>query len=109
MLHCGCRPLSDGLCLLVGIQPLWPFSQFELRCSILEYLDLIVLGIWLLTAVALYLRNSDGVQIATLSLMSFTAYILLRAYLPPPEDVFRLVAGGWMYAARQGTPVLDRW
>ncbi len=92
-----------------GIQPLWPFSSTEICFRVIEYLDLIVLGIWLSAALALYLYRSRNIRIAAAALSAFTVYVLLRAALPEPTGVFKLMAGGWMYAAPEGTPVLDWW
>jgi membrane-bound metal-dependent hydrolase YbcI (DUF457 family) len=92
-----------------GIQPLWPFWPTEVCFSVIEYLDLIVLGIWLSAAVALYWYRDQNIRIATAALTTFTAYVLLRSVLPEPTGVVKLIAGGWMYAAPEGTPVLDWW
>lgn len=91
-----------------GIQPLWPFSPLVIRLDILEYLDLFVLALWLSAAVCMYkLGNSRRVAAVTFSL--FVGYVALRAALPPPTGIWKFLAGGWMYEAPQGTPVLDWW
>lgn len=92
-----------------GVEPFWPVNDFELCFSLIEYLDLIVLGIWLAGAMTLLRRPSSGPLIATVTLCSFSAYVLLRAALPAPTGWLHLLTGGWMYAAPQGTPVLDWW
>lgn len=92
-----------------GIQAMWPFASTEFCYNVIEYLDLIVLGIWLLSATALYFFPLQSFRIATTALALFTVYVLLRAVLPEPTGLFKLIAGGWMYAAPQGTPVLDWW
>lgn len=92
-----------------GIQPLWPFSSMEICFSVIEYLDLIVLGIWLLAVVALYLYREQNIRIAIATLSIFSVYVSLLAVLPEPTGVLNLIAGGWMYAAPEGTPLLDWW
>ncbi len=102
--HC----LTDAL-YWWGIQPLWPFSSEEFSFGVIEYLDLIVLGLWLTAAVCLYKFRGRGASIASLTLVGFALYVLLRALLPPPTGLLQFVTGGWMYEAPQGTPVLDWW
>lgn len=92
-----------------GIEPLWPVSSWEWCLNVIEYLDLVVLGIWLAGALALYQFRRYSVFIGALTLSSFAMYVGLRSVLPPPTGVFQLIAGGWMYAAPEGTPVLDWW
>jgi membrane-bound metal-dependent hydrolase YbcI (DUF457 family) len=102
--HC----LTDSL-YWWGIQPLWPIDSYELCFEQLEYLDLIVLSIWLGGAVWLFRSPTKRLRIATVTLGSFAVYVALRAVLPQPTGLFHLLTGGWMYAAPQGTPVLDWW
>lgn len=102
--HC----LTDSL-YWWGVQPLWPVDSYEVCFDLLEYLDLLVLTIWLGGAIWLLRSPARRKHIAKATLSSFTAYVLLRAVLPPPKGVFHLLTGGWMYAAPQGTPVLDWW
>lgn len=98
-----------------GIQPFWPLDSYELCFKLIEYLDLFVLTIWLGGAGGLYRtsrsagNSSTGRRVAMLTLSTFAGYVLLRAALPKPTGVFHLLTGGWMYAAPQGTPVLDWW
>jgi membrane-bound metal-dependent hydrolase YbcI (DUF457 family) len=94
-----------------GIQVLWPFSRWEVCFSWIEYLDLLVLGVWLAGAVALYRFPARGVQVALLTLSLFIGYLTVRSLLPAPTpgSVMHLVTGGWMYSAPRGTPVLDWW
>lgn len=104
----GVHCLTDAL-YWWGIRPLWPFSPVEVTFGILEYLDLLVLGLWLLAAVVLYLKRQNYSQVAALTLGSFALYVATRAVLPPPTGFHAFITGGWMYAAPQGTPVLDWW
>ena len=99
-----------------GIQPFWPANSYELCFKLIEYLDLFVLTIWLGGAGWLYRtsRATEGSltgcrRVAILTLSTFAGYVLLRAVLPEPTGVLHLLTGGWMYAAPQGTPVLDWW
>ena len=99
-----------------GIQPFWPANSYELCFKLIEYLDLFVLTIWLGGAVWLFQssRSADGSsttrrRVAMLTLSTFAGYVLLRAALPKPTGIFHLLTGGWIYAAPQGTPVLDWW
>lgn len=109
--HC----LTDSL-YWWGIQPFWPAHSYELCFKLIEYLDLFVLTIWLGGAGWLY-RSSKSAEtssthrrrVALLTLSTFAGYVTLRAVLPKPTGVFHLLTGGWMYAAPQGTPVLDWW
>ena len=109
--HC----LTDSL-YWWGIQPFWPVDSYELCFKLIEYLDLFVLTIWLGGAGWLYRSSkstespsTDPRSVAMLTLSAFAGYVLLRAVLPQPTGVFHLLTGGWMYAAPQGTPVLDWW
>ena len=106
--HC----LTDSL-YWWGIQPFWPAHSYELCFKLIEYLDLFVLTIWLGGATWLFRASkSESVnsgRVAAVTLSTFTGYVLLRAILPKPTGVFHLLTGGWMYAAPQGTPVLDWW
>jgi membrane-bound metal-dependent hydrolase YbcI (DUF457 family) len=94
-----------------GIRVLWPFSKWEVRLQWLEYLDVLVLGLWLAGAVALYKLPTRGFQIAAVTLGLFAGYLTLRAVLPAPTpgSLIHFITGGWMYAAPQDTPVLDWW
>lgn len=106
--HC----LTDSL-YWWGIQPFWPIDSYELCFKLIEYLDLFVLAIWLSGAVCLFRfskkTTANNPRVATVTLSTFTGYVLLRTILPQPTGVFHLLTGGWMYAAPQGTPVLDWW
>ncbi len=102
--HC----LTDSL-YWWGIQPLWPFSRYELKLSVLEYLDLVVLTIWLTAAVVLWCRPDWGCATATVTLAVFLGYVAVRASLPPPTGWWKFLTGGWIYAPPRGTPVLDWW
>ena len=102
--HC----LTDSL-YWWGIQPLWPFSSHELTLNLIEYLDLFALGIWLAGVIKLYRAPMIGTRVAAVTLGGFSAYVLIRALLPVPTGWFHFLTGGWMYAAPQGTPVLDWW
>jgi len=104
LVHC----LTDAL-YWWGIQPLWPFSSTEICLGVIEYLDLIVLCLWLSAAFSLYKFRNHGIRIASLTFVVFALYVLLRAIQPAPTGFFKLVTGGWMYEAPQGTPVLDWW
>lgn len=104
LVHC----LTDAL-YWWGIKPLWPFSSTEICFGIIEYLDLIVLSLWLSAVFSLYKFRDQGVRIASLTFVAFTSYVLLRALMPAPTGFFELVTGGWMFQAPQGTPVLDWW
>jgi membrane-bound metal-dependent hydrolase YbcI (DUF457 family) len=92
-----------------GINVLWPFGRVEICFHVLEYLDLLVLAIWLIGAVMLYRTSGRGRAVAATTLGVFAIYVGLRAVLPPPTGVWHWLTGGWMYAAPQGTPVLDWW
>tara|TARA_R110002072_G_scaffold238769_3_gene396422 strand:- start:48107 stop:48721 length:615 start_codon:yes stop_codon:yes gene_type:complete len=96
-----------------GIQPFWPVDSYELCFSLIEYLDLFVLAIWLGGAACLFRSSKKDTancqRVAALALCTFTGYVALRAILPKPTGLFHLLTGGWMYAAPQGTPVLDWW
>lgn len=88
----------------------WPFSDSGVSLQAVEYLDLLVLALWLAAAVCLYRRPARGPQIATISLSLYTTYVLVRWCLPQPkEGWFYLITGGWMYAPAGNTPVLDWW
>ena len=102
--HC----LTDSL-YWWGVKPLWPFHEYEVCFELLEYLDLIVLAIWLGGAVWLYRSPQNRHRVAAFTLSLFAGYVALRWALPKPTGVFHLLTGGWMYAAPQGTPVLDWW
>jgi membrane-bound metal-dependent hydrolase YbcI (DUF457 family) len=102
--HC----LTDAL-YWWGVEPLWPMSRYKVCFNVLEYLDLIVLAIWLTGAGWLFRKSSNSSRVATMTLVCFAVYVVLRAALPAPTGVFKLLTGGWMYAAPQGTPVLDWW
>jgi membrane-bound metal-dependent hydrolase YbcI (DUF457 family) len=94
-----------------GIQILWPFSRWEVCFSWIEYLDLLVLGLWLAGALAIYKLPTRRARIAAVTLSLFIGYLTVRAILPPPTpgSVVHLLTGGWMYSAPRGTPVLDWW
>jgi len=107
--HC----LTDSL-YWWDMQPFWPVTSYELCFELIEYLNLFVLSIWLGGAVWLFRssRSADGSstaprRVAMLTLSTFAGYVLLRAALPKLTGMFHLLTGGWIYAAPQGTPVLD--
>ena len=111
--HC----LTDSL-YWWGIQPFWPVNSYELCFKLIEYLDLFVLAIWLGGAAWLFRsskkpahhgNNKNNRRVAVFTLGTFCGYVLLRSFLPEPTGIFHLLTGGWMYAAPQGTPVLDWW
>jgi len=105
VLHC----LTDSL-YWWGIYPLWPVAGFELKFDLLEYLDLIVLSIWLAGAVLLWrARGRHDRRIASVTLGAFALYVAARAVLPEPTGWLKLITGGWIYAPPHGTPVLDWW
>lgn len=115
VLHC----LTDSL-YWWGIQPFWPAHSYELCFKLIEYLDLFVLTIWLGGAAWLFRASKKPAldddntknnrrHVAMVTLAVFASYVMLRAVLPKPTGVFHLLTGGWMYAAPQGTPVLDWW
>ena len=93
------------------IQVLWPFRRWELCFGWIDYLDLLVLGLWVTSAFLLYRYPGRGLRIAAMTLGLFTGYVAVRAVLPPPErgGILHFVTGGWMYSAPRGTPVLDWW
>ena len=92
-----------------GIQFFWPFSHWGLMLKAIEYLDLLVLGMWLIAAVWLYKSPNQGRRIAVGSLSLFSEYVLLRWLLPQPTGLLHLVTGGWMYLAPGSTPLIDWW
>ncbi len=101
--HC----LTDTL-YWFAVKPFWPISQIEVSFDILEYLDLIVLAIWFGGAVCLY-KTSKPVRVAGTVFGILTGYVALRAILPAPTGLLKLITGDWMYAAPKDTPVLDWW
>jgi len=102
--HC----LTDSL-YWWGVQPFWPFDPYEVRFDVLEYLDLIVLAIWLSGSIWLFRSPMKRLLIAKATLGLFAAYVITRSVLPQPTGILQLLTGGWMYAAPKGTPVLDWW
>jgi membrane-bound metal-dependent hydrolase YbcI (DUF457 family) len=102
--HC----LTDSL-YWWGVKPFWPIDEYEMCFELLEYLDLIVLAIWLGGGVWVYRSPQNRHRVATCTLTSFAIYVVMRWALPKPTGMFHLLTGGWMYAAPQGTPVLDWW
>jgi membrane-bound metal-dependent hydrolase YbcI (DUF457 family) len=92
-----------------GVQFFWPFSHWGPMLKAIEYLDLLVLGMWLMAAVCLYKWPKQGRRIATCSLSLFAAYVLARWLLPQPTGLFQVVTGGWMYLAPGSTPFIDWW
>ena len=92
-----------------GVKIFWPVRDTEITFNVIEYLDLIVLTIWLGGALCLYSFPKHGVRTALITLGLFAAYVVLRATMPPPTGLFRFITGGWMYEAPKGTPVLDWW
>ena len=102
--HC----LTDAL-YWWGIFPFWPVSDFELKFGLLEYLDLIVLTIWLVGLAALCKRRGSTAGTGAAILITFALYVAIRAALPEPTGMMKLIMGGWIYMPPQGTPVLDWW
>ena len=92
-----------------GVRFLWPFSDWEPCLKAIEYLDLLVLGLWATSAVLLYIRPDRGYAIAATTLSLFAGYVALRWLLPQPTGWLHFVTGGWMYSAPNQTPVLDWW
>jgi len=92
-----------------GVRFLWPFSEWGPMLKAIEYLDLLVLGMWLVAAVCLYKWPRQGKTIATCSLSLFAAYVLARWLLPQPTGLLHIVTGGWMYLAPESTPIFDWW
>src|SRR5258708_6591626 len=105
------RPLF-GWCLLAsfvhdltdlpywwGIRFFWPFSDWAPMLKAIEYVDLVVLGMWLTAAVCLYKWPERGRKIAVASLSIFAGYVLVRWMLPQPTGLLHQITGGWMYLA----------
>jgi len=92
-----------------GVRVFWPFSDWELRLNAIEYLDLLVLGLWLSATALLYFRPRWGCSIGATTLTVFATYVALRWMLPKPTGTLYHLTGGWMYAAPSQTPVLDWW
>jgi membrane-bound metal-dependent hydrolase YbcI (DUF457 family) len=92
-----------------GVRFLWPFSDRGVMLKALEYLDLIVLAMWLTAAIWLWKRPARSRQIAIVSLSLYTGYVILRWILPKPTGIWHQITGGWMYLAPGDTPVLDWW
>lgn len=87
----------------------WPFSSHEVALNAIEYLDLLVLVLWLAAAFCLYKWPERGRQIAVTSLSLYAGYVIARWMLPKPTGLWKQLMGGWMYAAPEKTPVLDWW
>jgi membrane-bound metal-dependent hydrolase YbcI (DUF457 family) len=92
-----------------GVRIFWPFSEWELRLDAIEYLDLLVLGLWLNATALLYFRPCWGFSIGTTTLTVFASYVAIRWMLPKPTGTLYYLTGGWMYAAPSQTPILDWW
>jgi membrane-bound metal-dependent hydrolase YbcI (DUF457 family) len=92
-----------------GVRIFWPFSEWELCLNAIEYLDLLVLGLWLAATALLYFRPRWGFSIGATTLTVFASYIALRCILPKPTGTLYYLTGGWMYAAPSQTPILDWW
>lgn len=92
-----------------AVKPLWPLGQVEVKWNVLEYLDLIVLAIWLVGAVCLWKWPQRGVRIAAVTLGAFVAYTAVRAAAPPPAGLLKFLTGGWMYEIPEGTPGFGWW
>lgn len=92
-----------------GIHLFWPMSDWGPSLNAIEYLDLLVLTLWLSTAFCLYKWPERGKRIAQTSLSLYATYVLTRWLLPQPKGLFHLITGGWMYVAPGNTPVLDWW
>ncbi len=91
-----------------GVKPLWPFRDDEVCFKLLEYLDLIVLSVWLGGAVWLWRDRDRSRKIASGTLGVFSTYVLLRAALPAPEGIWKSITGGWMYDLPSGG-IFDWW
>lgn len=105
----GCiHTLTDAL-YWWGVEFFWPLSGWQMCFGVLEYLDLLLLSLWLAAAVCLYRRPQRGPRTASWTFGLFVAYVSLRAVCPPPTGLLRLITGGWMYEPAQGTPILDWW
>jgi membrane-bound metal-dependent hydrolase YbcI (DUF457 family) len=92
-----------------GVRFLWPISDWEPALRAVEYLDLLVLGMWLTAAICLYKWPDQGRRITMVSLSTYAGYVLLRWLLPQPSGWLHQIMGGWMYQAPGNTPVLDWW
>lgn len=92
-----------------AVKPLWPLNDWALKWEILEYLDLIVLSIWLSAAICLWKWPQRGRLIATITLTLFSGYVLLRFATAPPTGVWKFITGGWMYDIPEGTPGFGWW
>lgn len=109
---CFAAGVVHGLCDMPyfwGVQWLWPFSTVAWAFHAIKYLDLFILGAWLLSAWLLYRKPQSGFFIAVVTLSGIATYIGLRMVLPQPTGWVDFIAGGWIYAAPQETPVLDWW
>ncbi len=92
-----------------AVKPLWPLGDAAVMWDVLEYLDLIVLAIWLTGAVCLWKWPQRGVVIAVITLGIFTAYVVVRAVTPGPTGTLKFLTGGWMYDIPEGTPGFGWW
>ena len=101
--HC----LTDSL-YWWGVKPLWPFQDDELCFKLLEYLDLIVLAVWLGGAVWLWRDRDRSRRVASTTLAVFAVYVLLRAGLPQPKGIWKSITGHWMYDLPSGG-IFDWW
>ncbi len=118
------RPLSYlfGWCLIAStvhaltdclywfaVKPLWPLQDYSIKWEILEYLDLIVLAIWLGGILCFLKFPQRATVVAATTLGLFTAYVAMRAMLPAPTGFWKFLTGGWMYEVPQGTPGFEWW
>lgn len=91
------------------IKVFWPFDDFEIKFDVIEYLDLIVLAIWLIAAIRLCMKPEQGRQTACWTFGIFGCYFIARAVSPPPTGWFKTVAGHWMYELPSDLPLIDWW
>lgn len=92
-----------------GVKPLWPFHEYEITFNILEYLDLVVLAVWLIPCILAWKYPARATQLSYTALGLFATYVAMRVILRPPTGMMKLLTGGWIYAAPNNTPVLDWW
>lgn len=84
--------------LLYGtpIKLLWPASSFAVSAGLIEFFDLVVLGICVLGGLGVWLFRKHGGQIAIATFIFLACYVGLRLASPEPEGTYRLITGGWV-------------